>query len=240
MDNPNYVTLSRQSGLMKAMQAVANNIANMSTGGFRREGVVFAERLERMEALPDTLAMTDARVRHTSTEQGALRATGGTYDLAIEGPGFFQVETADGPRLTRAGAFTRSATGELVTMGGAPVLDSGGAPVLLPPDASAISIAGDGTVDVDGQPIAQIGLWEVADASALARQDGVLFQTDDALEPAAGSQIVQGSLEGSNVDPIAEMTRMIEIQRAYELGQKFLEREDERIRGVIRTMGQTA
>lgn len=237
MDNPAYVALTRQSGLAKAMQLVANNIANMSTTGYRREGTVFAETLRNLPVEGGTLAMTDARVRMTSTLQASIAQTGGTFDFALEGPGFFQVETIDGVRLTRSGAFSRSEEGELVTLSGDRVLDEGGAPVFLPPDAAKVSVGPDGTIDADGTPLGRLGIVEVANLSTLTREGGLLFVPAEDPLPAETTRVLQGALEGSNVNAVAEMTRMIEIQRAYEMGAKFLDREDERIRGVIRTFG---
>ncbi len=237
MDTPGYVALSRQNGLLKELQVLANNLANMSTTGFRREGVIFAEMLSGDETGVGTLAMTDARARYTSDLQGGLAGTGGTYDLAIEGPGFMAVLTPLGERLTRAGAFTRSATGEVVTVEGYPLLDTGGSPIFIASEAKSIGIAGDGTVSVDGQPVAQVGLFDVVDATGLFREDGVLFRAETETIPAQNSSLLQGFVESSNVDPVVEISRMIEVQRAYELGQNFLDREDDRIRAVVRTLG---
>lgn len=237
MDNPGYVTLSRQAGLMKDMRIVANNIANLSTGGYRREGAIFAEMVDRLNVVGGASAQTDARVRVTDFSQGALRSTGGTFDLAIEGEGFFQVETAAGPGLTRAGAFTRNADGELTDHAGRRLLDEGGAPVFAPPDARELTVATDGTVSADGQPVGRIGLVTVADLSALRRAEGGVFTTDEALIPAEEATLFQGFVESSNVDPIREIARMIEVQRAYEMGQNFLSAEDERQRQAIRVIG---
>ncbi|MSU91799.1 flagellar hook-basal body complex protein [Rhodobacteraceae bacterium 2CG4] len=231
-----YVTLSRQSGLANELQAVANNVANMSTTGYRREGLVFAEMIAALEAEGGSVAMTDTHARITSMTQGALSATGGQFDLAIDGPGFFTVETQDGPRLTRAGSFTPNAGGELVNMRGHRLLDAGGAPIFVPPDARQVAIGGDGTLTADGVPLARIGRVAVDDPTALTREDGVLFRSDAPVRPAEEGAIRQGFLEGSNVNAVAEISRMIEVQRAYEAGQKLLDREDERIRQVIDTL----
>ncbi|QDL94763.1 flagellar hook-basal body complex protein (plasmid) [Paroceanicella profunda] len=238
MDNPSYVTLSRQSGLQKAMTVIANNIANMSTNGFRREGVIFAEMYAPIPGQPDTMAMTAARVRLTDMSAGPLTTTGGTFDFAIDGPGFFTIETPDGPRLTRDGAFARNIDGELVTLDGNRVLDDGGAPIFLPPDSASIAVAADGTIDADGQALGALGVVEVADPKTLIREASGLFATDDVLLPSETSRILQGRLEQSNVDPVIEMTRMIEVQRSYELGSGFADREDDRIRNLVRTLGQ--
>ncbi len=237
MDNPGYVTLSRQAALMKDMRIVANNIANLSTTGFRREGAVFSEMLEKGGVLGGAAAQTDANVRVTDFSQGALRRTGADLDLAIEGDGFFMVETPDGPGLTRAGAFVVSRAGELVNADGRRVLDEGAAAIAIPPDAGHIGVASDGTISVDGQPIGKIGVARVEDPSTLVRNEAGIFTTDQPLVPAEGATVHQGFVESSNVDPIREIARMIEVQRAYELGQSFLETEDERIRAAIRTLG---
>jgi len=234
MDNAIYTTLTRQSGLMREMQVVANNIANAATTGFRQEGVVFSEYVKRVEG-GESLSMATAAVRNTSMLQGTLTQTGGSLDLAIEGNGFFLIETAQGERLTRSGHFTSSAEGELVTADGNRVLDIGGAPVFLPPDAVDLSVAADGTMSAGGVPLAQIGLVQPVDVLGMIRESGVFFRADAGVEPADTGRILQGFLESSNVDPISQIARMIEVQRAYEMGQSLLEREDERIRSAIKT-----
>lgn len=238
MDTSGYVALSRQTGLMREMQAVANNLANISTTGFRREGLIFSEVVRAGDTEGGSVSMTAPRARFTDDIQGALAQTGGTFDLAIEGEGFFMVETPGGLRLTRSGAFTPNADGELVNALGHRLLDAGEAPVFVPPDARSIAVGPDGTMTADGQPVAQIGAVMPEDLLQLFREDGVNFRNESGLIPAEDAQILQGFLEGSNVNPVGEITRMIEVQRSYELGQKFLEREDERIRAVTRTLGQ--
>jgi len=237
MDNAGYTTLTRQAGLLREMQAVAHNIANLSTTGYRGEGVIFAEYVQSTGA-GASLSMASADVRNTDLAQGPLTQTGGRFDFAIEGPGFFLVETPTGPRLTRAGAFTPNEAGELSTPDGYRLLDAGGAPVFVPPDASDVTLASDGTLSANGRALTEIGLYQPADPADLTRQSGTLFDAPGGTEPVFGSVVLQGFVENSNVDPIWEVARMIEVQRSYELGQSFLEREDERIRAVLRTLGQ--
>lgn len=236
METPGYTTLTRQSGLMREMQVIAHNIANASTTGFRREGVVFSEFVARLGDEP-SLSMADGNARLVDLSQAGLTQTGGTYDLGIQGEGFFLIATPDGERLTRAGSFTPSAEGSLVTPDGHALLDAGGAPVAVPVGARTVAISSDGTMSADGTPVAQIGLWQPADSLSLRHQAGTLFSAD-ALEPAEAAVLRQGFLEESNVQPIAEIARMIEVQRAYEMGQKFLDAEDQRQRGVIQTLGR--
>ncbi len=235
MDTTGYVSLSRQVGLAQEMQAIANNIANMATAGYRAEGVVFSEYVRQLEAEGGSVAFTRPGARVTSDIQGALKQTGGTFDLAIDGPGYFTVDTGDGIALTRAGGFSRNAVGELVSTVGDRLLDIGGAPIFVPPDARAVSIAGDGTLTADGLPIAQVGRVIPEEGAVLTRTDGVKFRTDAPLAPAEEGTIVQGFLEEANVNPVAELARMIEVQRAYEAGQRLMDREDERMRQVLRT-----
>jgi flagellar basal-body rod protein FlgF len=240
MDLAGYVALTRQSGLAKELQSVANNIANLSTTGYRREGVIFAEEVEALPVEGGSVAMTEARARYTDTLQGSLEQTGGKLDLAIEGKGYFTVMTPQGERLTRAGAFTRNQDGVLVNMDGHPLLDEGGGEITIPFETRAIGVSADGTVSVDGAPAARIGLVDVADQTSLFREAGVLFRADAGTEPVEDGRIVQGFLEQSNVNPVAEMARMVEVQRAYEYGQKLMDQEDDRIRLVVRTLGQQA
>ena len=233
MENTGYTTLTRQAGLLREMQVVANNIANTATTGYRQEGLIFAEHVTHTDGGP-SLSMATAKVRNTSMLQGALTSTGGSLDFAIEGPGFFLIETPMGERLTRAGNFTLSAGGEMVTNDGFRVLDAGGAPVFVPPDAANIAISRDGTLSTDGRPLGQLGLVQPIEAHDLIREDGVMFRTEGGTEPVLDTRIVQGFLESANVDPIGQIARMVEIQRAYEMGQSFLDAENERIRTALK------
>ncbi|MFQ6546817.1 flagellar hook-basal body complex protein [Aestuariibius sp. 2305UL40-4] len=237
MDNAGYAALTRQSGLMNEMRLIANNIANTSTTGYRQEGIIFSEYVADIGEAP-SLSMATGRVKMTSQSQGALTQTGNPFDLAIEGDGYFQIETTEGLRLTRAGHFTPNAEGDLVTPDGHRVLDAGGAPVFVPTDLGTVGIAADGTVSAGGTPLAQIGVVQPSDPTALMREQGTLFVPEGEVLPVENGRILQGFLEESNVSPVLQISRMIEVQRAYELGQSFLENEDERMRSVFRLLGR--
>ena len=230
-----YVTLSRQSGLMNEMRMVANNIANANTTGYRQQGLVFSEFVRDMPGNP-SLSMSRAEIRNTALHQGVLTETGGQFDFAIEGDGFFMVETPAGNRLTRAGSFAPSADGDLVAMDGARVLDSNGAPVFVPPDAASIDVGSDGTLSVNGQLLGQIGVYQVAELKDLIREGNTRFRPSGDVEPVEEPVVLHRFLEGSNVNAIEQVTRLVEIQRAYELGQSFLETEDERVRGALKAL----
>lgn len=238
MDNASHTALVRQSGLLKEFRTVAQNMANMATTGYRREGLIFSEFVKDLGAEHPSLSLANGNVRSSDFSQGALFQTGGTFDLAIEGSGFFLVATPDGDQLTRAGAFTPSENGTLVAPDGAALLDAGGAQIFIPIDARVIAVGADGTLSADGAPVAQIGVWQPEDRLSVSRTDGVRFDPAGNVSLEENARVLQGFLEKSNVDPVQEMSRMIEVQRAYELGQSLLDREDERIRSTIRTIGQ--
>jgi len=233
MDNAIYAALTRQSGLMREMRSVANNIANANTTGFRREGVVFSEYMVSLDRRGETLAMANAHGRMIDQRPGDMTLTNGRFDLAIDGKGFFMVQTPQGNRLTRAGAFMTNAEGELVNPDGYQLLDDGQAPVVIPAGVRDIGIGMDGTISADGTPVGRVGIFAVTDQSRLQHVVGTLFDPGDAAEPLDDAVLRQGFLEGSNVDPVLEIARMIEVQRAYQLGQSFLDQEDQRIRQAI-------
>ena len=169
MSNAIYASLTRQDGLLREMQVIANNMANSSTTGFKSNHAIFAEHIAATGDESGSLSMGSLAGHNFDLSQGAMKHTGGQFDLAIHGEGFFVLDTPAGERLTRAGAFQ----------------------------------------------LAPGGYQQVE-------------------EPA----VVQGTLEQSNVSSILEVSRLIEVQRAYEAGQSLIEKEDERINQLIKTMRQ--
>ncbi|MDP5220026.1 flagellar hook-basal body complex protein [Ruegeria sp. 2205SS24-7] len=235
MDTAGYAALSRQVGLRNEIRVVANNIANLATAGYRQEGIVFSEFVKDTGGHP-SVSMSRGEVRNTSFTQGVLTQTGGRFDFAIEGDGFFLVETPSGERLTRAGGFSANAHGDLVNAEGHRVLDPGGAPVFIPPDATSLSVSADGTISADGQLVGQIGVFAPTERGDLIREGGVMFHAPGGFEPAESATILHGFVEGSNVNAVGQMARMVEVQRAYELGQSFLDAEDKRIRDAVKAL----
>ncbi|MGR3617479.1 MAG: flagellar hook-basal body complex protein [Paracoccaceae bacterium] len=237
METSGYATLSRQQGLLREMQTIAHNIANVETTGFKQENLIFTEFVSAQgNEEANSISMARAGSRNVSFSQGDLEQTNGAFDLAIEGDGFFQVETANGVRFTRAGHFMRNQDGDLVSPDGHKVLDAGNAPVFVPPDARHVGIAPDGTISVEGKPIGQIGVFLPEEKSEISREGGVFFKFEGDPQPAENANILQGFVESSNVNPILQISRMIEVQRAYELGQSFLEAEDSRLRDAVETL----
>jgi flagellar basal-body rod protein FlgF len=172
--------------------------------------------------------------------QGGLNRTGAPLDLGVQGPGFFKVSTPQGERYTRDGRFRTDDAGRLVTQGGQPVLDEGGGEIALDPEKGQVSIAQDGTVSQNSQQIGKIGLIDFADLSGLEKTGDNLYQNTSNLQPqpVEGSTIRQGMLEGSNVQPIREITRMIEVSRAYESVAKMMDSQADLAASAIQRMGR--
>ena len=232
-----YPFVTRQTGLVREMDTIAQNIANASTTGYRAEGLVFAEHVTRGGGGAPSLSMGHATGRVTSPVQGGLERTGGAHDLAIEGEGWFAVGGPDGEvLLTRAGAFATDPFGTLVTPDGLPVLDPGGAPIAIPPGGGALHVAPDGTLSVNGEPFGQIGLVVPDDPVGTTRSSGTRFAHDGELLPVENPRVMQGFLESSNTSTVLELARMIEVQNAYGAGQSIMDREDERMRAMMRLM----
>lgn len=238
MDNAlYYLAVNRQVGLSAEMDMIANNIANLDTAGFRREGVAFTEFVVAAE-IGESVSMADLGARFVSEVPGALATTGGRLDVAIEGDGFFLLETPEGNVLTRAGNFMVSQDGFVTTPNGDLVLDIGEAPIFIPPDTVDLVIGSDGTISSDGNPLAQIAVMN-APPELVSRFGDTAFKVeDDAYEAVPFAKVRQGSLERSNVDAVREIARMIEVTRAYETTQGLIEDEDERINSAIQALGQ--
>ncbi|QYI99306.1 flagellar hook-basal body complex protein [Thalassovita mediterranea] len=236
MSNAIYAALARQSGLMTEMQVVANNLANSSTTGYKSDRAIFAEFIAGTRNNLADLSMGTLAGHEFDLEQGGLRFTNGKFDVAIQGEGYFLIETPQGQRLTRAGHFQLNAQSELITSAGYRVLNAGGGTIQIPEEATNVSIAGDGTISFDGQIIDQLGV--VQTEGQLSREGNSMFAAEDGFQQVEEPRVVQGALEQSNVAPVLEIARMIEVQRAYEAGQALIEREDDRIAKFISTLRQ--
>lgn len=234
MSNAIYTTLARQQGLVQEMQVVSNNLANASTTGYKSDRAIFAEFLVATGVDSTSLSMGGLAGHSFEMAPGAFKLTGGQFDLAVQGDGYFSVDTEQGVRLTRAGHFQLSGDSTLVDMHGNTVRGAGGGPITIPQDAAQITISRDGTISGRDGQIDQIGI--VLPNGKLSKDSNTYFSAPGGYSDAAGFAIVQGALEQSNVSPVLEVSRMIEVQRAYEAGQTLLEREDQRIGQLISTI----
>jgi flagellar basal-body rod protein FlgF len=222
---------------MSEMRTIAQNIANSSTVGYRAESLVFSEYIKASGE--ESVSMATARSRFIDTSQGVLDKTGGVFDFAIEGDGFFRIETDNGERLTRAGNFALNVDGEMVTTEGYRVLSADAAPIVIPPGEGRIRVSGDGEISTAQGVIGQLGVAEV-DPKSLRREGDNLFSSTAAIQPAENPRVAHGFLEKSNANPIEDVSRMIEVQRAYELGKGMMDREHERVTKLIQTIGRSA
>ncbi len=234
MSNAIYAALSRQTALDKELSSIANNIANASTVGYRKDKQIFSEYVNAIPAEP-SLSQTRIGGRAISADQGDFIATGGALDVAIEGAGFFVVQTPQGERLTRAGAFLRNEEGVLATAEGHTVHGEGGGSIALPDGAGVIVIAADGVISASGAAIARIRVVS-ADPILLQREGSTLLKAGGALSEIDAS-VRQGFLESSNAQPVLELSRLIEVQRAFEIGQQLLANESERIERAVEVIG---
>ena len=244
MDNTMYVALSRQMTLRRELDIVANNIANANTTGFKVENAMVrtdASDKAKMVDGPKSLkfVLDDGVLRDVS--QGSISQTGGPLDVAIEGQGFFQVRTPAGDRYTRDGRFTLSPDGRLTTQAGHPVM-SEGAEVVIDPEQGPITIAADGTMSQKDERIGKIDVVAFDDLSSLAKDGGNLLRNTSNVQPVPTTvaRVKQGMLESSNVDQISQVTRLIEISRAYESMARTIENSSELSRRSVERLGRVA
>lgn len=237
MSNAIFAALSRQDGLLREMQVIANNVANANTTGFKSNHVLFAEHVVAAGAESEGLSMGTLGAHSYDFSQGQFTYTHGQFDFAIQGDGFFVVETPAGDRLTRAGNFQLSADGDLIDFEGNPVLAAGGGRISIPREVTDLSIGADGTISANGEILSQIGV--VNTEGDLKQESGTRFiPPEGGYDQLDDPQILQGVLEQSNVSSVLEITRLIEVQRAYEAGQTLTEKEDDRVSRLINTIRQ--
>jgi flagellar basal-body rod protein FlgF len=232
MESPWLISISYQAALRREMDAVANNMANMNTPAYKAERMMFSEYLVRPQKnVPLSFVQDKGMIR--DLRDGPLTSTGNPLDLALTGDGYFMIDTENGERYTRSGRFQLDADGQITNQLGQRVLSAAGQPISVPPGTSNISIAPDGTVSAGTEVIGTIGIVRFDNPRAMKREANNLYAADGAPRPAEDTRVMQGMLEESNVNPIQEMTNMIEIQRAYTANQRVLQDEHERIRRAI-------
>ena len=218
MDNTLYVGLSRQMTLKREVDLIANNIANSDTKGFKVEALTVRTDPAKPKGSTSPIAFVIDDGVARDFGQGALNQTGAPFDLAIDGQAFFKVQTANGERYTRDGRFTLDAAGQLTTQGGDAVLDEGGGPMTIDPLQGPVTIAQDGSISQGALRLGKVGLARFDDLGSLSKEGDNLYRntSNQAVQAAPDAMIRQGMLEGSNVKPVLEITRLIEVTRAYE------------------------
>ncbi len=237
MENAGLVALSRQVALRRQMDVIANNIANANTTAFKAQRMVFETFLADVGARQPKLAFVQDVAVVRDPADGALVTTGNRLDVAIRGEGYFEVETPQGRRYTRSGHFRLADDGTLVTSHGHPVLAEDGFPIMTVPGDSEITISADGTVSSESGELARLALMAFETPDALERVAGGLYRAETVPLPALDTEVVQGALERSNVEPIVEMTRMIELLRSYQGAQRIATDAAELRRQAVRALG---
>lgn len=237
----------------RRIDAIANNLANASTTGFKRDLVAFQAHRPRDVDFPTAsepphdlnnstggISVAEIRTDHTN---GSLTQTDETYDLALHGPGFFSVAGPDGPLLTRNGSFSVDGLGRLVTRdSGAAVLGESGSPIQIPADAHQIEISVDGMVrqvDATGtrSEIDRLAIVRPSSQEALLKQGGSMYKALGPVLPAGpAAEVRQGYLEESGTNPIDEMVAMISASRAFETNVNMIQHQDNALGRLLQMM----
>ncbi len=244
MDNAPLISLSRQVALQRQMNVVANNLANINTFGFKAEKVLFEDYV--MPVASDQVFPQGSREVHYTQDwatlhdlkAGAYKQTDGTFDVALDGPGFLTVQTPNGLAYTRNGALHTDAFGTLVTADGDPVV-AGAGTVSFAPNETNIRIGANGAIMSSAGNKGTLAIVEFDNPQTLSHLGDSLYQATEADpgQPATQTAVHQGMVETSNVSGVSETAEMIRINRAYEIVSQLIKRQDELQRNAIRKLG---
>jgi len=238
MDNTKYVALSRQMGLWKQLDTVSNNMANMNTAGYKSQDIMFKDYVlqavgaQGFGQQPVHFAQDFATVKDFS--EGAMQHTGNTLDFAISGDGFFTIDTAQGQLYTKKGQFHLDSNRMIVNNEGQPVLSESNTPFFIAPGEKDIMVAPSGEISTENGVIGKLKVVAFADKQKLQKVSDSMFENVAGnTMSTANVRINQGVVENSNVNGIVEMTRMINLQRNYEMVQQMIDEEHTRISDTI-------
>ncbi len=229
-----YVGLSGQLALQRRLDTIAGNVANASTTGFRAENVTFESVLSRQ-----SIAYSDAGKQTYARSIGPVSETGNALDIAIEGDAFLAISTPGGTVHTRDGRMRISQNGDLETVEGYPILDVGGAPLRVNPALGPVQISRNGAISQNGNEVGTIGLFRIPADATLTRGPGTGLISDKPGEPVVDYRkagVLQGYLEGANVNPVLEMTRLISVSRAFDALSASMDQSDRKLSDAIRTL----
>lgn len=243
MENALLIGLSRQMALQNQMDSIANNLANLQTAGYKGDRLKFEEFVMPVAKM-DGMAGNDGEISfvHQARQlrdfsQGDIIATSNPLDIAINGDGWFAVETPEGERYTRNGHLKVDSEGRLTTAGGNPILGLGGAIVLAPEETDLI-IASDGTISTQDGEKARLRIVTFDDEQRMKKIGNTLFATDEQPKPSSNPQVAQGMIEQSNVQSVVELARMIEVSRSYISTAKLLDGTNDLRQRAIETLGR--
>ena len=246
MENALLIGLSRQVALGRELDVIANNMANVTTNGFKARSSRFREYLMPV-ASAETFPRPDRRLSYVidagtplDTRSGPIEHTGNPLDIAIKGDAFLAVQTPAGERYTRNGALEINPQGQLVTSDGHPVLGENG-PITFTPQESGFEIAPDGTVTSNQGQRGKLRLVRFENPQALHNEGSNVFSAPNQGQPAGNTSRVESrALERSNVKPVVEMSRMIEVNRNYTSVAGMVQRIDELRRTAISRLADNA
>lgn len=237
MDSPSSVALSGQLARERQMDVLSNNIANLSTTAFKGEQMVFAELLSNKGGSSVAYVEDAGTVRDWS--QGPLTRTSNPLDVALQGAGFLEVETAQGVRYTRDGRLKLDADGQIVTLEGNPVLGDGDRPIVVPQGTSAVTIGQDGTISSPTANLGHLAVVTFDQLQAVSAEQNGLYNSDEAPAASPDTRVMQGMLEELNVQPVLEMTRLMAASRAITLVKTFQDNEADRHKSAIERLAKT-
>lgn len=236
-----YVALSAQVALERKLDTIAQNVANLGTVGYRADEVKFEEELAK--AASESTAFVSSGDVYISRSPGPLTKTDNALDVAVQGNGWLAIQTPSGVVYTRDGRMRLMESGELTTLTGYAVLDVGRAPITLDPTAGAPIISRDGMIMQGGQQLGAIGLFRIDPSVKLDRfeNSGVVPQgpADEILDFSTNG-VVQGFVEEANVNPIMEISRLIEVSRAFEAISAAIDKSESTAANAIKTLGATS
>jgi flagellar basal-body rod protein FlgG len=221
----------------ETLRVIGQNVANIETVAYRREISVMRQNFDQVtdDARADLARPQQKLETAIDLRPGTLKSTSEALNVALEGPGFFVVETPQGEALTRRGDFRMDNEGRLVTQAGLPVLGEGGAIHL---DGATPQIAPDGNVRVNGEIVARLRIAQVASESRLAPVGGDLYIANQLPEGNDATRVRQGFLEASNVESVQEMMRLMETMRHFEALQRFVRGYDDMTSKAISELGK--
>lgn len=240
MSSSLYVALSGQVAMERRLTTVANNVANLSTAGYRGEEVKFETLLSR-SGTRDVAFATQGDT-YISRREGALTVTGNPLDIAIQGDAWFGVQTPQGTVYSRDGRMQMTELGDLVTVDGYAVLDAGGAPMRVDPEAGPVQIGADGSISQGDIEVGAVGLYTLPETARLVRYGNTGVMSTEpaaAVEDMSRIQIHQGFVEGANVNPVVEITKLIMITRAFDSAAAAIEESEQTMDKAIQTLGPT-
>ena len=238
MQNPTTIALSRLMAQQRAMDVTAGNLANQGTLGYRAERTLFSDwlsRPSRTDSPPGGKEMAYVQDRATWRErqEGTMQRTGNQLDFAIAGDGYFTVETPSGTRLTRAGHFSLSADNRVVNEAGHALLDTQGRPLQLTTRDTELSVTPDGQLSSQNGAIGRIAIVRPNEPAKMQSEGATLLRADDGTQPMDRARLLQGTLEGSNVQPVQETTRMMAALREFQFTTQFVQAEADRRQQAI-------